>query len=113
MIRKNARKTCHALVVPLHHHDLRGAVELGAHHRHRERVFALGRVPSGILPVEPPALAEIRQLGLNVVPDENIVRLDVAVDEGLRKLVVEVREAFGGADREAVAHACPRPGVHF
>ena len=35
------------------------------------------------------------------------------MDEWLRKLVVEVSKGFGGADREAVAHACPRPGVIF
>ena len=33
------------------------------------------------------------------------------MDEGLRKLVVEVGEALGGVEREAVAQACPGPGV--
>ena len=46
-----------------------------------------------------PALAKVRQLGHDVVAHENVVRLDVAMDEGLRKLVVEVSKCFGGADR--------------
>ena len=96
--------TCGALVIPLTGDDFGRAVQLGTHHRHRKRVVtARCRVSLRRLLVEPRALAKVRQLRHDVAPDENVVRLYVAVDEGLRKLMVQVREAFGGADGESVS----------
>ena len=105
--------TCCALVVPLHHHNLGGAVHLCPHHRHRDRVVVFGGVPPGRLGVKPRALAKVRQLGHDIFVNQYVVRLDVAVDEGLRKLVVQVRETFSGVDRKAVAHARPRACLSF
>ena len=62
----------------------------------------------GSVLVEPPALSKVRKLGDDAFPHEYVVGLDVAVDQRLRELVVEVREAAGRTDRETMAQTYPR-----
>ena len=87
------------------------AIKWCSHHRHGGDIARGSTVSLGPVLVEPPALSKVRKLGDDAFPHEYVVGLDVAVDQRLRELVVEVREAAGRAHSEAVAHVDPRAGM--
>ena len=53
-----------ALVVALPRDDFRSAIHLSAHHRHRGRIIAFGRISAGFLGVKGRALAKVGNLYL-------------------------------------------------
>ena len=85
---------------------------MSPHHRHCQRVVA---VEVGVflrkLVVEVSALAKVRQLCHDAVPDKHIAGLDVAVDQGLLQFVMKISEPVRSPEREAVAQVFPRSGI--
>ena len=61
--------------------------------------------------IKPPALSKVRKLSYDPFAHQQVIWLNVTVNEGFREFVVEVREAAGRADGEAVAQVNPRAGM--
>ena len=86
------------------------AIDSSADHSHCKcgavAVLALHLI-LGLFAAKVRALAKIRQLRHVCLINQDVVGLDVAVDQWLRELVMQVAEPGGNSERQAVSQTLP------
>ena len=102
--------TC-CFVVRVSHQNLRRRVNWSSYQRHGQHAspFVLREAAPHLVLVEASALPKIGYLGDEALGDQHVVRLQVAVDQGLatRLLVVKVPETRGDTQRDLVERVFP------